>query len=59
MPKVLLSGNHQAIALWRLQQRLGRTWLKRPDLLEKKILSEQEKQLLEDFQTEIKTKNQG
>jgi tRNA (guanine37-N1)-methyltransferase len=54
VPKVLLSGNHQAIELWRLQQRLGRTWLKRPDLLESRILTEQEKRLLRDFQAEIK-----
>jgi len=34
VPKVLLSGDHAAIAKWRLQQKLGITWLKRPDLLE-------------------------
>jgi len=54
VPKVLLSGNHQAISLWRLKQRLGRTWIKRPDLLEKRILTEQEKQLLKDFQADVK-----
>src|SRR5690606_5405520 len=33
VPEVLLSGNHAQIARWRLQQSLGRTWLRRPDLL--------------------------
>ena len=34
VPEVLLSGDHQAIRRWRLKQALGRTWLKRPDLLD-------------------------
>ena len=33
VPEVLLSGDHQAIARWRQKQALGRTWLRRPDLL--------------------------
>jgi tRNA (guanine37-N1)-methyltransferase len=49
VPKVLLSGDHQAIAEWRLKQALGRTYLRRPDLLEVKRLSEREKKLLEEF----------
>ncbi|OGT47810.1 MAG: tRNA (guanosine(37)-N1)-methyltransferase TrmD [Gammaproteobacteria bacterium RIFCSPHIGHO2_12_FULL_41_20] len=56
VPDVLLSGNHAAIARWRLKQALGRTWLKRPDLLAKKPLSNQELELLMEFvaeQTEI------
>ena len=36
VPPVLLSGNHADIARWRLKQALGRTWLRRPDLLEKR-----------------------
>lgn len=56
VPKVLLSGNHEAIRKWRLKQSLGRTWLKRPDLLEKRILNHEEQVLLEAFQQE---KNQG
>jgi len=36
VPKVLLSGNHNQIRLWRLKQSLGKTWMKRPDLLKKK-----------------------
>ena len=34
VPDVLLSGDHQAIQRWRLKQALGRTWLRRPDILE-------------------------
>ena len=49
VPKVLLSGNHQKISQWRLQQALGRTWLHRPDLLDQRQLDTQEKQLLTAF----------
>lgn len=49
VPKVLLSGDHQAIAKWRLKQALGATWLKRPDLLKNKQLTEQEELLLAEF----------
>lgn len=52
VPPILLSGDHKAIARWRLKQRLGNTWLKRPDLLDEKDLSDSEKQLLEDFKSE-------
>nr|WP_207787515.1 tRNA (guanosine(37)-N1)-methyltransferase TrmD [Candidatus Thiosymbion oneisti] len=49
VPQVLLSGDHQAIARWRLQQALGRTWLRRPELLERRGLSAEEKALLNAF----------
>jgi tRNA (guanine37-N1)-methyltransferase len=49
VPSVLLSGNHKAIARWRLQQALGRTWQRRPDLLNQKKLSSEEQQLLSEF----------
>lgn len=49
VPEVLLSGNHQAIEDWRLKQALGKTWLKRPDLLEKKKLSQAQQRLLQEF----------
>lgn len=49
VPEVLLSGDHEAIRRWRLQQALGRTWIRRPDLLEQRQLSDEERQLLEDF----------
>ena len=49
VPSVLLEGNHQAIAKWRLKQALGRTWLRRPELLSKRVLTPVEKQLLNEF----------
>ena len=52
VPDVLLSGNHGEIARWRLQQSLGRTWLRRPDLLAAKTLSAEEAKLLQAFQAE-------
>jgi len=57
VPPVLLSGNHQAISEWRLKQQLGRTWLRRPDLLQKRVLSEQERKLLDAFQAEYSLEN--
>jgi len=54
VPEVLLSGNHENIARWRLKQALGQTWLKRPDLLEKKQLSTNEVKLLDEFKCEFK-----
>jgi tRNA (guanine37-N1)-methyltransferase len=49
VPDILLQGDHAAIARWRLKQSLGRTWQRRPDLLKKHILSEQERVLLAEF----------
>lgn len=49
VPEVLLSGNHEHIRRWRLQQALGRTWQRRADLLESRSLSGEEKQLLQDY----------
>lgn len=49
VPAVLLSGDHAAIRQWRLQQALGRTWLRRPDLLEQRRLSDEEQRLLDEF----------
>ena len=49
VPEVLLGGNHAAIASWRLKQSLGRTWLRRPDLLAAKALSDEESRLLDEF----------
>lgn len=50
VPSVLLSGNHEVIRRWRLQQALGQTWLKRPDLLTERRLTEEEQRLLAEFQ---------
>ena len=49
VPGVLLSGNHAEIRRWRLQQALGRTELRRPDLLDGRALSREEVRLLEAF----------
>lgn len=49
VPKVLLSGDHKKIEQWRLKQALGRTWQRRPDLLENRQLNEEEQLLLQDF----------
>ena len=49
VPEVLLSGNHAEIARWRRQQALGRTWLRRPDLVDREALSAADRRLLEDF----------
>jgi tRNA (guanine37-N1)-methyltransferase len=49
VPPVLLSGNHADIQRWRLQQSLGRTWLRRPDMLAKRGLTKEESRLLAAF----------
>ena len=49
VPKVLLSGDHEAIRKWRLKQSLGATWLKRPDLLQAMSLEREQEELLEQF----------
>lgn len=49
VPKVLLSGHHGEIKRWRLQQSLGRTWQRRPDLLNGKPLSKEEQKLLDEY----------
>ncbi|MFC5437960.1 tRNA (guanosine(37)-N1)-methyltransferase TrmD [Rhodanobacter umsongensis] len=52
VPEVLLSGDHAAIARWRLKQSLGRTWLRRPDLLSQCWLDAESRALLEEFRRE-------
>lgn len=52
VPEVLLGGNHRDITRWRLKQALGRTWLKRPDLLDKLTLSPEQVLLLGEFKRE-------
>ena len=53
VPQVLLSGNHAEIARWRLKQALGRTWQRRPDLLEQRAPSTDERALLDEFRKEL------
>ena len=52
VPEVLLSGHHENIRRWRLKQALGRTWQRRPELLAARVLSEDERRLLAEFQQE-------
>lgn len=52
VPDVLMSGHHENIRLWRLEQSLRKTWEYRPDLLEYYHFTEEEKQLLEKIKSE-------
>jgi tRNA (guanine37-N1)-methyltransferase len=54
VPEVLLGGDHKAIARWRLKQSLGRTWSRRPDLLEKLNIDKEHQILLQEFISEHK-----
>ncbi len=54
VPEVLLTGHHENIRRWRLKQALGRTWLRRPDLLQARALGPEESKLLEEFQREAR-----
>ena len=54
VPKVLLSGDHKAIAKWRQQQALGRTWQRRPELLQDENLTREELDLLNSFREQQK-----
>lgn len=57
VPEVLLSGNHEKIRLWRMKQSLGRTWLKKPNLLKQIMLSSEQVDLLSEFQQEYSYKD--
>ncbi len=52
VPPVLLSGHHAETRRWRLKQSLGRTWLRRPELIAHRQLSSEEANLLEEFKRE-------
>ena len=52
VPEVLLNGDHAQIRRWRLKQSLGRTWQRRPDLLERRPLSAEESSLLDEYRAE-------
>ncbi len=49
VPSVLLSGNHAEIDRWRRKQALGRTWKRRPDLLQEALLTPEQRELLREF----------
>jgi tRNA (guanine37-N1)-methyltransferase len=57
VPEVLLGGDHAAIRRWRLKQALGRTWQRRPELIAERGLSDEERQLLDEFMTESRELN--
>ncbi|MEN8205840.1 MAG: tRNA (guanosine(37)-N1)-methyltransferase TrmD [Pseudomonadota bacterium] len=57
VPAVLTSGNHADIRRWRHQQALGRTWRRRPDLLEAMQLDEEQQALLNEFMSEYESGN--
>lgn len=59
VPPVLLSGDHGAIERWRRKQSLGRTWLRRPELLQELDLDEEAKTLLAEFKAQYGTTNGG
>ncbi|MGA3206813.1 MAG: tRNA (guanosine(37)-N1)-methyltransferase TrmD [Syntrophales bacterium] len=54
VPEVLLSGNHREIESWRRKESLRRTYLRRPDLLEKIELSDEDGKTLEDIKKNCK-----
>ena len=53
VPEVLMNGNHRDIETWREQQALGRTWQRRPDLLEKIELDARQQALLDEYIAEF------
>ena len=54
VPEVLLSGNHGEIEKWRRQEALRQTFLRRPDLIEKADLSEEERKFLRRLRRKVK-----
>lgn len=59
VPELLLSGDHESIRRWRLKQALGRTWLRRPDMLEQIELDSEQRQLLDEFKTDSQAGRTG
>ncbi len=59
VPAVLLSGDHAVIARWRRREALGRTWLRRPDLLARRALEKQDRALLEEFIREYQERTES
>lgn len=55
VPEVLIGGNHELVRRWQLKQRLGQTWLKRPDLLAQQSPDQHEQVLLNEFISEYGT----
>ena len=59
VPPVLMSGNHAQIARWRRQQALGRTWQRRPDLLDEASLSTADRELLDAYRAGLAPTDAG
>ena len=59
VPGILVSGNHSAISLWRKKEALKRTWVRRPDLLAKANLSNEDKKILEEVLRQSETVKDG
>jgi tRNA (guanine37-N1)-methyltransferase len=59
VPAVLLSGDHAAVARWRRREALGRTWLRRPDLLGRRALDGRDRALLDEFIREYQEKTES
>lgn len=57
VPAVLMSGHHAEIERWRLKQALGRTWQRRPDVLERRGMTKDEVKLLEEYRQELVNKS--
>lgn len=58
VPATLVSGDHAAIRRWRRKQALGRTWARRPELIDAATLSREERQLLEEYRREQQEQQQ-
>ncbi|MDG0825010.1 tRNA (guanosine(37)-N1)-methyltransferase TrmD [Staphylococcus equorum] len=54
VPDVLLSGNHAHIDNWRYEQKILRTWEKRPDLLEQYPLTKKDQEIIERYKKQLK-----
>jgi tRNA (guanine37-N1)-methyltransferase len=52
VPAVLMSGHHGQIEVWRMKQALGRTWKRRPDLLQGMRLTPEQEKLLDEYKLE-------
>ncbi|HEY1139010.1 MAG TPA: tRNA (guanosine(37)-N1)-methyltransferase TrmD [Lysobacter sp.] len=59
VPEVLMSGNHAEIAKWRRMQSLGRTWQRRPDLLDEAALSKADRKLLAAYRDALAAEQAG
>jgi tRNA (guanine37-N1)-methyltransferase len=54
VPEILMSGDHAMIRRWRRKQALGKTWLRRPDLLARVHLDDEARELLDEYRREFR-----